>query len=151
MLAGQRHAVLAATVVLFIALVAPAGALAGGCNASACHVYSEPNAPSAGGQQQPSQHPTGPATSSPKQVPTKLSRVLANAGEDRSALKQLLNDSGVGAAGSGSGNSGSPSAFGAAFDLGTGPTVLLGILLATAVAFAVQGGVRGWFHRRSSV
>jgi hypothetical protein len=41
-----------------------------------------------------------------------------------------------------------PSALGAAFDLGAGPTILLAILLATVVALAVHGSLREWRRRR---
>ena len=77
--------------------------------------------------------------------------MLANAGQNKVPLSRLLNDSGIGALAAAPANAGSPSALGAVSDLGAGPMVLLAILLATAVAFAVQGGVRGWLRRRSGV
>jgi hypothetical protein len=138
-------------------LAAPGVAIAAGgpkCNASACKVYIEPNVPSAGGHQQPppQQQPTGSTTNggTQTQAPTGLSRVLAQAGEDKAPLSHLLTDSGLGTVKTGPVNVAGSSSFGAAFDLGAGPTALLAILLATALGFAVHGPVRGWLRRRSS-
>jgi hypothetical protein len=139
----------------------PAGALAGHggkCNASACKVYLEqggnpagpggPTKPQGSGTQPSS---SGPATSSGQaKAPTKLGRVLAHAGSDKMPLKNLLADSGLGPVGSGTGSVGSPSALGAAFDLGSGPTILLAILLATAIGLALHGSLRNWRGRRTS-
>lgn len=137
-----------AAVVAFVALVAlatPAGALAGG-GCSACQVYS-PDVPSAGGGQ--SSGPTG--TSVP--LSTGASHVLAHSGRDKSLLKPLLTDPGLGARRDlesvNSGTAGSPSALGAVFDLGPGPVALFAILVATALTIAVRGGLRGWRHLRS--
>jgi hypothetical protein len=152
--AGSRHVLLAAAVVLIVALAAPAAAYAdkgGKCTASACKVYSEGGAPSSGGQHPP-KAPTGSNKSSGQQpqVPKNMSRVLAHAGNDRLALSRLLNgDTAIGSLGSGPGG-GSPGLLGAAFDLGAGPTVLLAILLATALGLAGRGRVLGWLRRRSS-
>ena len=153
--AGSRHVVRAAAAVFFIALVAPAAALADGgskCNASACKVYHEQGAPNSGGHK-----PTGPSKGLNKsgggklpQVQKRYSRVLQNAGKDRGALKNLLsNDAGLGSLPRGSGG-GSPSLFGAAFDLGAGPTILLAILLGVGIGLAARGRVGGWIGKRSS-
>jgi hypothetical protein len=48
------------------------------------------------------------------------------------------------------GPSSSPGLLGAAFDLGTGPMILLAILVATALGIAARGSVRGWLERRTS-
>jgi hypothetical protein len=149
--AGLRRVLPAAAAVLFIALALPAGAFADKCNASACRVYHEQDVPNAGRKQQPPP-PTGPNTSgAATHVPTKLSRVLSHAGKDKVPLKNLLTDAGLGDLRAGPAAAGSPSALGAAFDLGTGPLVLLAILLATAVGLAARGPVRGWLSRRSSL
>jgi len=150
--AGPRHVIGAATIVVLFALAAPAAAIAGGggnCTASACKVYHEQNAPSAGRQQPP--QPTGPSThagAKPAHVPKGLGRVLARAGADKGPVKRLLTDSGLGNLRSG--NVAGPSLLGAALDLGVGPMVLLAILLATAVGLATRGSVRGWLLRRRS-
>jgi hypothetical protein len=149
--AGLRRVLPVAAAVFFIALALPTWALADGggkCNASACKVYNEQDVPSAGRNQQP---PTGPGIGATTHVPGKLSRVLSHAGKDTGPLKRILDDSGIGSLRGGAGAGGSPGILGAAFDLGTGPTVLLAILLATAVALATRGSVRGWLSRRSSL
>jgi hypothetical protein len=155
---GSRHAVRVTAALLFIVLAAPAAAFGGGgskCHASACRVYSEQGAPGGGGQQKPT---TGPTTNTSQngggqqqpQTPTKLSRVLAHAGNDRGALSRLFaGDSALGNLHNNS-NGGSPGLLGAAFDLGVGPTVLLGILLATGLGLAARGGARGLLRKRSS-
>jgi hypothetical protein len=150
--AGRRHVLFAATIVSAVGLSAPAVALAGGGgNCSACKVYSEPSGPNAGRKQQPPpQQPTGsgPATTKPSQLPKNTRRVLAQAGKDRGPLKSLLTDGNIGALSSGPHSVGSPSLLGAAFDLGTGPMILLSILLATALGLAARGSLRGWRLRR---
>jgi hypothetical protein len=147
--AGQRHVILAATIVLLIALGAPGVALAGHC--SACSVYHEQSGPSAGKQQPTTQppQPTGSTKSSgpQKHLPKGLSRALARSGKDRKPLSNILGDSGITSLRR-SASVGSPSALGAAFDLGVGPTVLLAILLATALGLAARGSVRGLRLRR---
>jgi hypothetical protein len=151
---GSRHVLLATAAVLLVVLAAPTAAFAdkgGKCTASACKVYSEGGAPSSG-RQQPPKSPTGSNKSGghQPQLPKNLSRVLAHAGNDRLALSRLLNgDSAIGSLGSGPGGA-SPGLLGAAFDLGAGPTVLLAILLATALGLAGRGRVHGWLRRRSS-
>jgi hypothetical protein len=145
--AGLRRAVPAATIVLLLALAVPAAAIAGSgakCSASACKVYYEQPGPNAGEQQ----HPTGSNNGRPQsQISKNLSRVLSQAGKDRGALHRLLADANLG--GMQGGPSSGPSALGAAFDLGTGPTILLAILVATALGLAARGSVRGWRERRS--
>ena len=149
--AGMRHVAPAAIAAVFVALAAPGGAIAGGGgNCSACQVYHEPNPPSAGTHQQPPppQQPTGSAQSGgqqPTQAPKGLSRVLAQAGKDKAPLSRLV---GSGGSLENGGSVASPGLLGAAFDLGAGPTALLAILLASALALAARGSVRGWRLRR---
>jgi hypothetical protein len=82
--------------------------------------------------------------------PKNLSRVLSQAGKDRGPLSKLLNDD-VGSLRQGPATVASPSALGAAFDLGTGPAILLAVLLATAVVgLAARGGLRSRLQRRST-
>jgi len=154
--AGLRHIGLAATASLLIGLAAPAAALAGGGGTcSACQVYHEPNPPTAGQHQQqpPPQQPTASSQSGGGQqqqthAPKGLARVLAQAGQDKAPLSRLLGDAGAGSLQNGSGSVASPGLLGAAFDLGAGPAALLAILLATALALAARGSVRGWRLRR---
>lgn len=154
--AGSRHVVLAAATALLVALAAPAAAFADGgakCNASACKVYHEQDATNSGGQKPPPQKPTGSNKSGggqQQQPQAPKNRVLQHAGKDRGPLKNLLNgDAAIGSLSSGSGGS-SPGLFGAAFDLGTGPTVLLAILLGVGLGLAARGSVGGWLRKRSS-
>jgi hypothetical protein len=138
---GLRHIALAASVALFIALAAPTVAFAGtGGNCSACQVYSEPYPPSAGQHQQP---PSPPPGGGQQTQPSKgLSRVLAQAGQDKGPLVRVLGDSGSNSLQAG--DVGSPGLFGTALDLGAGPTALLAILLATALALGARGSIRRW-------
>jgi hypothetical protein len=151
--AGSRPLVRAAAVVVIVALAAPAAAFADGggtCKASACKVYHEQGAPNSGRQQPTKPTTTGSKSGVKQPQPKHYSRVLAQAGADRGALKKLLNgDAAIGNLSSGAGG-GSPSILGAAFDLGIGPTVLLAILLATGLGLAARGTVRSWLHKRSS-
>lgn len=150
MLAASRHGVRVLVATLLVALAIPAAAVAGSgskCNASACKVYVEQSAPSAGKGQTP---PSAGAVTGGKtaHVPKKTVRVLALAGNDRAPLKDLLAGSSVGSLRGG--NVGAPSVLGAAFDLGAGPLALLAILLATALGLAARGSVRGWLQRRAT-
>lgn len=140
--AGPKR-VLPAAAIALVALASPTAALAhgaGGCNASACKIYTEP-AGSAGGSKD-----GGGTTSKPLPIPSKTSRLLAHAGKDKKALSYLIRNQGYGARRglekSVVGSIASPSAFGAAFDLGAGPIALLAILLASALGLAAHKGMR---------
>jgi hypothetical protein len=153
MFAGLRQVARATVAVFCIALSLPAIVLADGggkCNASACKVYVEPNAPSAGKQQQapPQQAPT--AGSNQTQQPKDVARVLLLAGRDKAPLSRLLDDSGISRLHGGPGNVGEPSLLGAALDLGPGPLALLAILLASALALGVHGVIRSRQRGRPS-
>jgi hypothetical protein len=162
MAVGRRHVAGVVTAVICIALALPAAALAGKggkCNASACKVYIEqgvgkPGGPGSQGPQGP-QKPTGGSStggtvSQQTVVPNRVARVLAHAGQDKAPLSHLLTDAGLGPVKSAAGRVGSPSALGAAFDLGSGPTVLLALLLGTAIGFGIHGGLRNWRRRRAA-
>lgn len=152
MVAGLRHLTRAAAAAFCVALALPAAALANGggkCNASACKVYVEAPVPSAGKQQQTPQQPAPSSAPTPQTTqPKNLSRVLLHAGKDKAPLSRLLNDSGITPLHGGPDNVAGPSLLGAALDLGPGPLALLGILLAAALALAVNGGMRGRRRRR---
>jgi hypothetical protein len=150
--AGPKRVIPAAAVVL-LALAWPAAAFANGggsCHASACKVYTEP-AGSAGGHQ--SKSGGNGATPKPLPIPSKTSRLLANAGKDRAVLSNLISNPAYGTKRglqkSGLGSVASPSALDAAFDLGAGPIALLAILLASALGLAVHQGLRGRRRRRA--
>jgi hypothetical protein len=154
MVAGSRHVLRAAAVVLFVALAVPAAALADGgskCSASACKVYHEQGPPTGGGHKPPPKGPTSSNQGGGTQghASKSYSRVLAHLGPDKGAVKNLLGqEAPVDNVASGSAG-GSPSILGAAFDLGAGPTVLLAILLGTALGLAARGRVGGWLSKRS--
>lgn len=147
---GLRRVLPVATTVL-IALAVPAVAVAGSggggqkCNASACKVYVEP------GVVQGGQETRSNTAQKPVRVSKKAAQTLAAAGKDRKVVTQLLTNPGYGAFRgfkSSAGQITAPTALGAVFDLGSGPTALLAILIATAFGLAVHGGVRRWRQRR---
>ena len=152
MLAGSKHVLYAAMIGSAIVLAVPTAAVAGGCNASACKVYHEGSAPSAG-KQQPTQGPTQSPPTGGGQTTThqssKLSRVLAGAGADKGPLSQLLQNSDDESLQNGE-DVASPGLLGAVFDLGAGPLVLLAILFGTAIGLAARGGVWQRLRRRPS-
>jgi hypothetical protein len=155
MLSRPSRPVAAATIVIVSAFAAPPAAIAGGggggkgkCTASACSVYTEP-VPSAG-KKQVQQNRTG-GTTKPVPISHRAERTLAHAGKDKKLLTQLLTNPGYGASrGLESSAAGvvAPSALGAAFDLGSGPTALFAILAGTALAVAVYAGMGSWRRRR---
>jgi hypothetical protein len=140
-------------------LVAPTGALAGGCggNPSAVNVYKEcvengggGTPTSGGGTPTSGGTPSSGATSVPSSSPTgqthagKDRRVLASLGKAYGIQRQL-------GAADASGAVTSPTALGSAFDLGSGPTLLLIVLSGTAVLILTGSGMRLWrrSHRSS--
>lgn len=149
---GNRLAV-AALVVAGVVLVAPAAALACGGGPSAVNVYKE-CLPSGGGggsggptSQGPSSPNSGNGSSPP--VSSRTLQALAHAGKDKSALTALVEGYGlqrqlhaVHAS-----EAAAPSALGSAFDLGSGPTVLLIVLAGTAALLLGGSGLRGWRSR----
>ncbi|HEY2741449.1 MAG TPA: hypothetical protein VGI69_04620 [Gaiellaceae bacterium] len=150
---GLRHVAGVATAVFCIALALPAGALAGHgakCNASACKVYSEPSGPNPGGAQGPQGTGSGPSGSSESPPPSNVARVLAGAGADKQPLSRLVAGAGLGNPESGAASVAAPSAFAAILDLGPGPAVLLGILLATAVGLLLHRRLRGSRRARTT-
>jgi hypothetical protein len=152
--------VLPVAAVVGVALVAPTLATAGNggkCTASACKVYVEPSTNSTGHHRhhhQAQHQATGPSTTgeqaSKKPAPTKVARVLAAVGKDRGTLSRLLRDSGSPGVAAAPTAVATPSALGSVFDLGSGPNLLLAVLVASALGFGIYGGVRSWRGRRAS-
>jgi hypothetical protein len=148
---GRRRVVPVATAVL-IALAFPAVSVAGRgsagmkCEASACKVYVESSL-GPGGQQR------GSMRQKPVALSKKTARKLARSGKDRKILTQLFMDPGYGAIRGFRPSAGAelapPTALGAVLDLGSGPTVLLAVLIATAAGLAVHSGARSWRQRRA--
>lgn len=103
--------------------------------------------PTAGGGG-PSGSSAGAKSSIPSSSP--VAKALHHAGKDASVLRSLLKGNGLRrtlAAGHGSVSEAPPSAVGSAFDLGSGPTVLLIALGGTAVLLLGGTGMRFWRAR----
>lgn len=152
MAGGLRRTVLAA-VVATVALAAPAAALAGGTEPSAAAVYVEqPSSP--GGFQAGTGGAAGLPSWAGKPSVRAAERCVQRAHTSTSAkLCQRLGSPALGAAGGlrATGSSGGPGTFGAAWDLGFGPTALLVLLLASFAAAIGRDGWRVWRRRGVAV
>jgi hypothetical protein len=149
---GGLNRLLVAGLVAGVFLVAPSDALAGcGGGPSAQNVYKECVDTGGGGTPTSGGTPSGP-TSVPGSSPT--GQTLKHAGKDRRVLAGLVKGYGIQrhlAATDASGAATSPTALGSAFDLGSGPTLLLIVLAGTAVLILTGSGMRLWrrAHRSS--
>jgi len=138
-------------------LAGPSSALACSGGTSAVSVYSE-CLPNGGGGKHSSHHArsgstathtSGTGISSTPTVSRRAKKVLKRAGRHRRVLTALQATApprmfqGTGPAEAQS----APTAFGSAFDLGSGPTALLVVLIGTVIVLLAAGGLRGW--RRS--
>jgi len=144
-------------------LWAPTAAFAcGGSSPSAVNVYVECPVGNAGGSNgnaggsKPANHSSSGGTQSTTpvtHVPSKTARVLAHAGHNKALLTNLVSGQGLNAPSDlqSSGPATAPSAIGSAFDLGSGPTVLLLILAGTAVVLLGGSGLRFWQRRNHQV
>jgi hypothetical protein len=91
-------------------------------------------------------HPSGKTAP----VSNRTLLLLKHAGKDKSALTNLVKGYGLQRRLQGvhaSEASATPSALGSAFDLGSGPTVLLIVLAGTAALLLGGTGMRGWRSR----
>ena len=139
---------MAAISVAGVLLVAPSVALADSCQGgpSAVNIYSE-CIPTAGGG---SHHQDGGGTSTyptPFKLTKKLAHTLKRAGADKKLLSMLVRDPWLGAPRAvqpSSFRATKPSALGAVFDLGSGPTALFSLLAASAVLLFGVGGIRSF-------
>jgi len=105
------------------------------------------NSTSTGGSQS-----SNTTTPPPTHVSTKAKKAIANAGKDKSTLKNLYRNN-DGATrflylSHSAAPASEPTAIGSAFDLGSGPTALLIALAGTAVLLLAMTGVRGARRRR---
>jgi hypothetical protein len=136
-------------------LVAPSGALAGcGGGPSAEHVYKECVPTGGGGTATSGGTQSSDPTSVPSPSSSPMGQTLKGAGKDRRVLASLGKAYGIQqhlAAPDTSGAATSPTALGSAFDLGSGPTLLLVVLAGTAVLILTGSGMRLWrrAHRSS--
>ena len=140
-------ALVAGSLTVAVGLVAPSVARACNGGPSAENVYKE-CLQSGGGET-----PTGGSTTGSGSTPaisSQAARALAHAGKDRRNLAALVHAYGPSHALQASGDTGSPSALGSAFDLGSGPTLLLIVLAGTAVLLLGGTGMRFWRGRHHS-
>ena len=140
----------AAAVVAGAVLVAPTAAFA--CDSggpSAQNVYKECALPSGGG----GGNPTGPGITPgdhPSPISNRVLQALDQTGKDKPILSAMLKGYGLNRhlqAARASDASGTPSALGSAFDLGSGPTALLIALAGTAALLLGGSGLRVWRSR----
>jgi hypothetical protein len=154
MLSKPMRLLAAATVLLVLAAPAPAlakGKPKKGHSPSAVDVYVE-QVPTATGHAAPPPA-TGQTTESTPAVPLrpKARRQLhRRGGKDRGFLRRLATHPDFVGKLEPTGAVASPGTLGAAFDLGAGPTTLFALILATALACVLGGGLRGWRRRRSA-
>lgn len=164
---GGLSRLLAAAVVVGAVLVVPPVASAG-CNGgvSAVNVYKE-CVPTGGGGKATGSRRTGKhssttttssstsntsssSSSPPVHISARTAKALKKAGKDAKPLSALIK--GYGAArylqGHSNGPATQPTAIGSAFDLGSGPTVLLIVLAGTAVVLLGGSGLRFARNRR---
>jgi hypothetical protein len=160
---GGLNRLLAAATVTGAAIAAglagPSTALAASCNGgpSAVNVYTEcqqtgggGKSAGGGGSKPSTSGPKGTSVTPTPTVSSHAAKAIKHAGKDRHLLAHLIHTTApqrlpqqIGPSGTG----GTPTALGSAFDLGSGPTVLLIALVGTAFLLLAATGVRGW--RRS--
>jgi hypothetical protein len=152
---GGLNRPLAATVVAAAFLVAPSAALACNSGVSAVDVYSE-CLPSGGGGHPTSSakptstgNPTAPQTSVTPYVSKPTAKKLKKAGRDGKSLSNLVNRYGAARfLQLHSSPAKEPTAVGSAFDLGSGPTLLLVMLAGLGVLLVAGSGFRIAQQRR---
>jgi hypothetical protein len=88
---------------------------------------------------------TSPTTPLPPKVKHK---VKSQGGKDAGLLAQVASQAGDERKLAAVGTTTQPGTLNAAFDLGTGPTILFAFVLATVLFLAVGGGLRSWRRRR---
>jgi hypothetical protein len=142
--------VVVAALVAGVLVWAPTAAFACSGGPSAENVYKE-CIPTAGGSQPTSgAKSSGHAGSAQPAVSPQAAKALEHAGKDRRQLAHLLRGygtNGLSAPTSSNTAATEPSALGAAFDLGSGPTALLIMLAGTTVLLLAGSGFGVWRHR----
>jgi len=137
-------------------LIVPPAALADGCGGgpSAQNVYTECFPNGGGGKPTSSGHKSGgnsrggTQSSTAVPVPKRTAKALKKAGNDGNSLYRLVRGYGsVRLLQASHSPTSEPTAIGSAFDLGSGPTVLLIMLAGTAVLLLAATGFRFTRHR----
>jgi hypothetical protein len=159
---GLNRLVLAAFVAGAVLVVVPPAAFADGCGSapSAVNVYSECLGSGGGGKPTTGNATKGSITVAPAQtsagssgtpyihISKRATKALKKAGKDEKSLSSLVKGYGaVRLLQSHSNPSMTPTAIGSAFDLGSGPTVLLIVLAGAAFLLLATTGVRVARHR----
>jgi hypothetical protein len=151
---GGLISLLATAAVAAAVLVVPPAALAGGCGGgpSAVQVYKECLPNGGGGSQAGGGAQTGGHGSGYRAVviSPRVAKALKTAGKKGRSLQSLVKAYGPPPVIQSSHASGAPgpTAIGSAFDLGSGPTVLLIGLAGTVILLLAAGGYRGLRHRK---
>jgi hypothetical protein len=151
---GFRWLALAGAVAV-AALVGPPAALACDHSGSAVSIYVDCGPPSAGGTHHSGGGKSGgtPSTGGSQQtsitprVSQKEQHALKHAGPDKRVLTNLLENPNLVAQPLKATLTSSPTTLGSAFDLGSGPTTLLVLLLGTVLSLLGTSGFRAWRNR----
>jgi hypothetical protein len=156
---GSGKLCVAAFAVVGVFVVSPAAAVADSCQGgtSAVNIYSECY-PTASGGTHHNRGANGQGTSGTTTTVTTVTvsktvqTSIAHAGYDKKILTKLVTDASLGATqalpASAPYKVKTPSALGAVFDLGSGPTALFAMLAAAAIVLIGVGGFRGRRQRR---
>ena len=152
---GGLNRLLATAAVAVAVLAVPSTALASGCDGapSAEQVYKECLQNGGGGTTSGAKGRTptgGGQTGSTPAISPQMKKALKMAGKDGKSLQELLNAYGLRRhlTSTHATAATEPTAIGSAFDLGSGPTVLLIVLAGTAVLLLGATGFRFTRHRR---
>jgi len=146
---GALNRPLAAAAVAAAFLVAPSAALACGSGVSAVDVYSECQQSGGGGKPTKAGETQSGASVTPY-VSKQTAEALKKAGDDGKTLSNLVRGySGARLLQLHAGSAGEPTTVGSAFDLGSGPTLLLIVLAGAAVLLLGATGFRTVQQRRS--
>ncbi|HKD95953.1 MAG TPA: hypothetical protein VKB43_14700 [Gaiellaceae bacterium] len=143
---GGLNRPLVAALVAAAALVAPSAALACNSSVSAVNVYKECLPTGSGGKASGS---GGGGGAGRVYVSKRTAAALKKAGADGKSLSNLVQGFGVRRLlqSHSSAAAAEPTAVGAAFDLGSGPTALLVVLAGTAILLVAATGFRSYKRR----
>jgi hypothetical protein len=137
----------ATMIVALAALLVPA--TAGAKGPSAVDVYVEQvQSPNGHDQSAPTSGSGGPSSSGPSSTlqlsPQAKHKLRSQGGSEAGLLRQVASQAGNARRLAAVGSVSQPGTLNAAFDLGTGPTLLFALVLATGLFVVVGGGLRGY-------